>query len=292
MAVSLSSLPHLPCTTECTDRLYGWWFFCFLFPSSSSQYFSSFCKTQTSCVNPSRTHLQLQHHPGKQKQLESLQFFFIKPCFSPFQLAVQLLILMWRADLATLLDFSSALCCPPICRQTKRELDGFSKLERAAGSPSTASHLKLLTMNNGNTLAPRRFCTPCGVPMGPRAWTWLWDRGFWFPAFFVRRRAEARASTGVFPCYTQWHLPLRGCFVSENSKSVKQRTQKRAMYKCPINFIPHERPSSAGKHSIPVSARHAPGDQTNQKMVLASVLFLGANIPSAKTPASPWHPNG
>lgn len=169
-------------------------------------------------MNPCRTHLQVWYHPGKQKQHGGLQFFFAKPCFPPFQLALQLL----HADLATLLDFSSALCYPSVCRRTKRELDGFCKLEWDVGSPFTASDLKLLTMNNGNTLTPCCFCAPCGVRIGPRTWTWLWDRVVWFPAFFVQHRAEARASTGVFPCYTWWHLPLKGCFVAENSKSAKQ----------------------------------------------------------------------
>lgn len=218
----------------------------FPFPLTSSQYFPDFCNAQGSHLNTCRTHLQLWYHPGKQKQLESPQFFLINPCFPPFQLALQHL----RADLATLLDFSSAFCYPPVCRGTKRELDGFCKLEWDVGSPFTASDLKLLTMNNGNTLTPRCFCAPCGVRMGPRAWTWLWDRVFWFPAFFVQRRPEARASTGVFPCYTWWHLPLRGCFVAENSKSIKQRPRKKAMCKCPINSIQHDQILSPSKQLL------------------------------------------
>lgn len=117
MAVPLSSLPHLPFTTECTVRL---WVSLFPFLSTSSQYLPDFCNTQSNHENPSRTHLQLWYHPGKQKQHEDLQFFFIKPYFPPFQLAPQLL----HSDLATLLVFSSALCYPP-CLPTNKEGTGW-----------------------------------------------------------------------------------------------------------------------------------------------------------------------
>lgn len=184
---------------------------------------------------------------------------------------------------------------PPVCPQTKRELDGFCKLEWDVGSPLTASDLKLLTMNNGVTLAPRGFCAPCGVRMGPRAWTWHWYRVFWFPAFFVRRRAGARASTGVFPYCTWWHLPLRGCFVAENRRSFKQRPGKRAMCRCPINCIPHGQLPSADKEqlrgtpcSISASAPHALGATTGQRMVLAPGYGLRdlSVAPGSKYPVS------
>lgn len=195
---------------------------------------------------------------------------------------------------------------PPICRWTKRELDGFCKLEWDVGSPFTASDLKLLTMNNGNTLTPRCFCAPCGVRTGPRAWTWLWDRVFWFPAFFVQRRAEARASTGVFPCYTWWHLPRRGCFVAENSKSIKQRPRKSAMCKCPINSIPYDQLPSAGKQqhgAAPAAPRSLhlmlqepqPTREWSWPLgmdLVTSILLLAVKIPSAKPPVAPQCPNG
>lgn len=236
---------------------------------------------------------------GNSNNMKGCNISSESPCFPPFQLALQLS----RAELATLLDFSSALCYAPVCRRTKRELDGFCKLEWDVGSPLPASDLSLLTMNNGNTLTPRCFCAPCGVRMGPRAWTWLWDRVFWFPAFFVQHRAEARASTGVFPCYTWWHLPLRGCFVAENSKSIKQRPRKTAMCKCPINSIRYHQLPSSGKQQHSVLLQHLclqdPGATTDQRMVLAPehglsdwVLLLGVNIPSAKPLAAPPLPNG
>lgn len=202
--------------------------------------------------------------------------------------------------------FSAApFVIPPVCLQTKRELDGFCRLEWDVGSPLAASDLKPLTMHNGDTLAPRGFCALCGVRMGPRAWTWHWYRVFWFPAFFVRRRAGARASTGVFPYCPWWHLPLRGCFVAENRRSVKQRPRKRAMCRCPINSIPHGQLPSADKQQL----RATPAASQPLHLVLqepqltrewswplgmdsvTSVLLLGVNILSAKAPAAPRRPN-
>lgn len=225
--------------------------------------------------------------PLGNKQLEGLQFFFPKPSFPPFQLALQLL----HTDLATWPDFSRALCYPHVCQWIKRELDGFCKWEWDVGSPSAASDLKLLTMNNGDTLAPRCFCTPCGTRMGPKAWTWLWDRVFWFPAFFVQHRAEARAWTGIFPCHTWWHLPLRGCFVAENSKDIKQKPRKRAMCKCHVNFNPMWATLLQTNCSTGLLAQRlrAPGARTSWRMALDSPwMWMQLSSVLFNIQVSPW----
>lgn len=183
---------------------------------------------------------------------------------------------------------------PPVCPQRKREMDGFCKLEWDVGSLLSASDL---TMNNGDTLAPRGFCAPCGVRMGPRAWTWHWYRVFWFPAFFVRRRAEARASTGIFPYCTWWHLPLRGCFVAENRRSSKQRPGKRATCRCPINSIPHGQLPAADKQQLRATPCSISASQPTREWSwplgmgsATSVLLVGVNILPAKAPAAPQCP--
>lgn len=268
----------------------------FPFPLTSSEHFSNFCNAQkTVWTLPGSTFSCST--PGN-KQLEGLQFFFPKLAFPPFQLALQLL----HTDLATWPNFSRALCYPHVCQWIKRELDGFCKWEWDAGSPSAASDLKLLTMNNGDMLTPCCFCTPCGARMGPKAWTWLWDRVFWFPAFFVQHRAEARAWTAIFPCYTWWHLPLRGCFVAENSKDIKQKPRKRAMRKCRLNFNPIWATLLQTNCSTGLLAQRlrAPGAKTSWRMApdglwmwmqWSSVLFHVKN-PLGQVTSSSWHPNG
>lgn len=173
-------------------------------------------------------------------------------------------------------------------------MDGFCKLEWDVGSLLSASDL---TMNNGDTLAPRGFCAPCGVRMGPRAWTWHWYRVFWFPAFFVWRRAGARASTGIFPYCTWWHLPLRGCFVAENRSSSKQRPGKRATCRCPINSIPHGQLPSADKQQLRATPCSISASQPTRERSwplgmgsATSVLLVGVNILPAKAPAAPQCP--